>query len=323
MTSNEPPNDDGPNLNKPDGSNPPPPPPGGYPQQGGNYPPPQGSYPPPQGNYPPPQGSYPPPAGGYPPPGQGPGGFPPPPPYGGPGQPGFGGQSGFAGQPGFGGQPATVSVGDALGYGWARFKGNAGVWIGMCLIAVVVSGVINAAFSWDRYTNSDDLTVSASFSLLSIIGSLVSVIVSIIFQAAFTRGALSETDGVKPGFGDFFRFKALAPVFGVAILVGLINAVAFILCFLPVLITGYLLWYSLTFVIDRDLDPIAAIKASFKLTTENVGQLLPLALVCVLLNIGGAILCLVGLLVTIPVTLLAGVYAYRVLTGGPVAPVAA
>lgn len=323
MTSNYPPNDDEPNLNKPDGSNPPPPPPGSYPPQEGNYPPPQGSYPPPQGSYPPPQGGYPPPQGqgpgGFPPPGQGPGGFPPPPPpsYGDPGQPGFGGQ------PGYGGQPATVSVGDALGYGWARFKANAGVWIGMCLIAVVVSGVINAAFSWDRYTNSDDLTVAASFSILSIIGSLVSVIVSIIFQAAFTRGALSETDGVKPGFGDFFRFKSLAPVFAVAILVGLINAVAFILCFLPVLITGYLLWYSLTFVIDRDLDPIAAIKASFKLTTDNVGQLLPLALVCVLLNIGGAILCLIGLLVTIPVTLLAGVYAYRVLTGGPVAPVAA
>lgn len=260
------------------------------------YPPPPGSYPPP-GAYPPPQGSYPPPGGGYPPPpqyGQTPGGFPPP--------------QGF--------QPAPeLSVGSALSYGWSKFSGNLGSWLLIALVSVVVNAVVNLAF---RGFDTDDLT--ATTSVLSIVGSIVSFVVGVLFQAAYIRGALDECDGNKPRLGSFFRFSNLGAIFGLVIVVGLLVGVGFVLLIIPGIVLLYLTWYALTFAIDRNDGFGAAFSNTFRLTTQHFGKLFPLALVCALLNVVGALLCLVGLLVSIPVTLIAGTYAFRVLTGGVVSP---
>ncbi|MGB3370610.1 MAG: hypothetical protein WBA81_08320, partial [Rhodococcus sp. (in: high G+C Gram-positive bacteria)] len=150
----------------PPGNYPPPggtPPPGNYPPQGGSYPPPPGNYPPQGGSYPPPPGNYPPQGGGYPPP---PGNYPPqgggyPPPPGNYGAAGYGGA-------GFGaGLPPTLSVGDAISFGWNKFKDNAGVWVGIVLIAAVIQIVINLIFGGFGGSTSD---LSETFSLWRILG---------------------------------------------------------------------------------------------------------------------------------------------------------
>lgn len=319
MTQNPPPPENEPNV--PLGKNPgqpePPqggqyPPPGGYqPPQGGQYPPPQGGggqYPPPQGGggqYPPPQGGYQPPPqqGGYQPPQ---GGFPPPPPAGQYAPQG----GGYPAAGGFG--PPQLSVGAAIGYGWEKYKANAGPWIAICLLSFVVSLFVQFAFSGFSFNNES--------LFLSLLASLVSFVVSTLFKAAFTNGALSELDGQRATFSTFFNFRNLGAVFIVAIIVGIATVIGFILLIIPGLIVMFLTWYALTFAIDRDMDAITAIKASFELTSKNVGPLFLLALACVGLNIVGAILCGLGLLVTIPLTLIASTYAYRVLTGGTVSP---
>jgi hypothetical protein len=305
MTEYPPPRENEPNV--PLGKNP------GQPQPtGGQYPPPGGQqYPPPGGQqYQPPAGQgYPPPpqAGQYPPQG----GFPPPPPAGGFAQGGYPSAGGF-------GTP-QLSVGSAISYGWAKYKANAGAWIAICLLAVVVSWFVQFAFSGFRFETDYS---SGGAAALSLVGTLVSFIVSTLFRAAFTNGALAELDGNRPAIGTFFNFKNLSAVFIVAILVGIATAVGFVLLIIPGIIVLYLTWYALTFAIDREQDAITAIKSSFELTSKNVGSLLLLALACFGLNVVGVILCFVGLLVTIPVTLIASTYAYRVLTGGQVSPAA-
>jgi uncharacterized membrane protein len=62
-----------------------------------------------------------------------------------------------------------------------------------------------------------------------------------------------------------------------------------------------------------------AVRASFRTTSSNVGQLLPFAIVVFLVYIVGAIACGVGLLVSAPVALLAITYAFRRLHGQSVA----
>lgn len=290
----------------PPGSYPPPagppqggsyPPPGGYPPppQGGNYPPPGGYPPPPQGgSYPPPGGNYPPP-GGYPPPPGG-GNFPPPPAndYGA----GFGGPQ--------------LSVGAAITYGWNKFKDNALVWIGISIIAFLIAGLIQGAFNGFDYTNTE-------FSALSIVGGLVTAIVGYIIQAAFLRGALSELDGIKPAFGTFFQFTNIGAVVLGGFLVAVATYVGLALCIIPGIIAAFLLYYTLTFIVDKNQDAISGIKSSYALTSSNVGTLVLLALALIGINIVGALLCGIGLLVTAPVALIASTYAYRVLTGGHVA----
>ncbi|PTR24107.1 putative membrane protein [Rhodococcus sp. OK519] len=281
------------NYPPPPGGTPPPPPPGNYPPPPGSYPPPPGpggGYPPPPGNYPPP-GSYPPPQGGYPPP---PGSYPPPPPA-------F--DSGY-GQPGPG---AGLSVGAAISYGWSKFSANALSWVVLMLIAAVIQGLLNWAFS-------------SSNNAVSLIGGLISIIVGYLLQAAFVTGALQETDGTKPSIGSFFQIRNVGAVIVACFLVGVLTTVGLILCIIPGLIAIFLTSWTLQFVIDQNQDPIGAIKSSFGAISSNWGTLLLLALALLGINILGAIPVGLGLLITVPLSIITITYAYRVTVGGPVAP---
>jgi hypothetical protein len=273
------------------------PPPGGYPPPpSGNYPPPsQGSGfpPPPGGNYPPPPGNYPPPPGSYPPP---PGG-------------GFGGGAG----------PAQLNVGDAISYGWRKFSQNPGVWIIVMLVAIVIQALLNWIFNgFDFSVSLDD--GASGFGVWSILGSFVTAVVGYLIQAAFVRGALSEVDGQKPAFGTFLQVGAVGAVILAGLLVGIATTVGLFLCIIPGLVVAFLTWWTMQFVVDRNQDAITAIKSSFNAIKSNAGTLLLLALALVGINIVGALLCGLGLFVSVPVAIIASTYAYRITTGGPVAP---
>ncbi|MDY6808055.1 MAG: hypothetical protein SW127_03465 [Actinomycetota bacterium] len=315
---------------EPAGGTPPPsyPPPGSTPPPPSGYPPP-GSYPPPGGAYPPPSG--PPPQG--PPPGYGtqqPGygaqpGYPPPPPGGGYGQP-AGGPGGYPPPPGNYGAPGAYgggeygaptadqfSIGEAFSYGWNRYKENALSWIVVILISLVVTGIIQTLGN----VSSDNGRI---FWISAIFG-IIATIVGYIFQGAYARGALDETSGAKPDIGRFFNIN-FAAVIITAFLVGLGTVIGLILLIIPGIVFAFLAYWSLTFVVDRDMDPIEGIKASFSVISKNAGTLFLLALAVIGLNIVGALLCLIGLLVTLPVTMIATTYAYRFFTGGQIAPLA-
>ncbi|MFD4369127.1 hypothetical protein [Rhodococcus sp. NPDC058521] len=271
----------------PEGNNPP----GGYLPPPGGYPP-----PPPQGpaGYPPPPGGYPPPPGGYPPP---PGSYPPPPPF----------QQPAQGGPGSG----ELSVGNAIAFGWKKFSENALTWIAIVIIAFLISGLIQFIFG-NGFTAEDD--GAFEFSVLGAIGGLVSTIVGYLIQAAFIRGALHEVDGNKPAIGSFFQFSNVAAVIVASLIVGIASTIGLVLLVIPGLIIIFLTWFTLPFVVDQNFQPIPAIKASFDVISKNVGSLLLLALALVGINILGAIPCGLGLLVTVPMTIIASTYAYRVLT---------
>ncbi|MDV8021659.1 hypothetical protein [Rhodococcus sp. IEGM 1330] len=270
--------------------------PGGFPPpQGGYPPPPQGNYPPPaQGGYPPPpQGNYPPP-GSYPPPPQG--GYPPPP------------QGNYPPPPSFGEapMPTQLSVGTAIGYGFEKFKQNALVWVGIVLIAAIIQGVLNFVLSSDNF-------------VLGVIFSVIVGVVALLIQAALVRGALHEVDGIKPAFGSFFQFGNVVSVVIAGVLVGIATSIGFILLVIPGIVITFFTWWTFQFVIDRGDEPIPAIKASAQAIASNGGTLFVLAIALVGLNIVGAIPVGLGLLVTIPITIIAGTYAYRVTVRGRVA----
>ncbi|WP_308115328.1 MULTISPECIES: hypothetical protein [unclassified Rhodococcus (in: high G+C Gram-positive bacteria)] len=228
-------------------------------------------------------------------------GYPPPPGNYGPGNYGAGNYRGV---------PTTLSVGDAVSFGWNRFKDNAGVWIGIAVIAAVIQIVINLIFGGTD--TSGDL--SAGFGALAIIGTVISTVVGYLIQASLIRGALHEVDGNKPAIGSFFQFGNVAAIILASFLVGILVLVGFVLLIIPGIILTFLTWWTLQFVIDRNQDAITAIKSSVKAISSNAGQLILLALALVGINILGVIPCGLGLLVTIPITMIASTYAYRVVS---------
>ncbi|MFZ2175441.1 MAG: hypothetical protein WAW17_15690 [Rhodococcus sp. (in: high G+C Gram-positive bacteria)] len=202
-------------------------------------------------------------------------------------------------------------MGDAIGYGWNKFKDNAVTWIGIILIAGLIQVALNLIFG--GFDTSSDF--GEAFSVWRIIGTVVTTVVGYLINAALVRGALHEVDGNKPAFGSFFQFTNIGAIVVASLVVGVLTTIGFILLIIPGLIVVFLTWWTLQFVIDQEQDAITAIKSSFGIISQNVGPLLLLALALAGINIVGALLCGLGLLVTIPVTIIASTYAYRVFTG--------
>ncbi len=221
-------------------------------------------------------------------------------------------QGGYPPPPPLGAQPtggAGFSVGDALGYGWNKFKANPAPWI----IAVLIYFVVTLIFSSPRFFAPDSVAVG-------LLGQLLASAASIILATALVNGALGEVNGAKPAIGQFFNFPNVAAILITGVLVFVITTVGFILCVIPGIIATFLLWYAYTFVLDQNQQPVDALKSSFNLVKAHVSEFLILALAIVGINIVGAILCGLGLFVTIPVSVIASTYAYRVTVKGPVSP---
>ncbi|SEH67722.1 Uncharacterized membrane protein [Mycolicibacterium rutilum] len=297
----------------PPGGYPPPPPPGGYPP-----PPPPGGYPPPPppGGYPPPPGAgYPPPApGGYPPPQGYPGGYPP------------------AGQ-GFGGPPA-YSVGDAFSWAWGKFTANAAALIVptlvYALIVIVLQalfGILSAAVAPEAtsYTADENgfafsYNVSGPASLaVTVLGYIVALIVGGAIQSAYYGGMLDVANGRPVTIGSFFKPRNVGSVIIAGVIVGILTSIGFALCILPGVVVALFTMFTVVALLDRNLSPIDAIKASFDIAKNNFGQVLLTFIVVVAVFIVGLLLCGVGLLVAFPLMTLIEVYAYRKLSGGQVA----
>lgn len=304
----------------PPGGYPPPPPPGGYPPppQGGFPPPPQGGYPPP-----PPPGGYPPPPppGGYPPPP--PGGYPPPPPA----------QGGFAPPPpGFGAPGRQFSIGDAFTWAWNKFSKNAGPLILATLALIVIVGVLGflvqyaaAAVSPDRVAYVDDyeaifaVNYSGAGILVLLLGYLVLLVVGATVTSAYIGGMLDIANGVPVTVGSFFRPRQVGAYIVLALIVGIVVGIGLALCVLPGLVASIFLLFSTVALLDRNLSPVDAVKASFDLAKNNFGPTLLTWLVTGALAVVGSF-CFIGLLVTAPLAILIEVYAFRKLSGADVAP---
>jgi hypothetical protein len=285
------------------------------PNQGGATPPPGGPTPPnPVEPTPPyPAGSTPPSSGG---PTQPPayGGASQPPAYGGPAVP-------------YGTQPSKpFRVGEALSFGWDRFKGNWLFWVLFVLLTFVVGAIfnadsfndvqeqINAAQEGGELSTLGATGMSAGSSLLQLIGSLL---VSVL-QALGINAALREVSGEKATWGNLFKVNSFGMVILAALLLMVASFVGALLCgigLIAVAIFGVFTYHN---VVDKGLNAWAAFTSSFSLVGKNFGAVFLLELALFGINIVGALLCGLGLFITIPLSVLALAFAFRRITGGPV-----
>ena len=213
----------------------------------------------------------------------------------------------------------ALSVGDAIRYGWNQFKTNAWTWIGAVVIAAIIQIVLNTLIG-NRSTFRVDTFGQSLWTIGWIIGSIVTVVVGYLINAALVRGALHEVDGQRPSLGSFFRFTNVGNVILASILVGVVTAIGLILFVIPGLIVAFLSWWTLQFVIDRHDSAIEGFRSSFRTISSQAGPVFLLALALIGINILGAIPLGLGLLITIPVSTIASTYAYRVVSGSEVAP---
>jgi len=304
--------------------------------------------PPPPGYGPPPGGYNPPGPPGPPPPGYNPQGGPPPPPPGYPPQPGYQPQSGYPPppgyppQPGYGvppGGPSTpqFNIGEAVTWAWNKFTQNAVALVVPVLGYIVLLSILGVVAGWvpfvlgdttpTTFTDSNGLTtetvsvqLGAASIAVMVIGYVLLFVAGIFMHAGLLSGCLDIADGKPVTIGSFFKPRNLGAVFLTALLVGVGVAIGTIACVVPGIIFGFLALFAIPFVVDRSLSPVDSVKASIATTRSNLGGSLLSALVQYVVVLIGELLCGVGLIAALPITLLIQVYTYRKLSGGQVVP---
>ena len=238
---------------------------------------------------------------------------------------------------GGGNQPADAT--SAIKYGWEKFQQNWQVIL-MALIvgfvAIVVLGGIGFLIQ-RSLTSVDDCTVRISNGVIrssggcgSSPGFFTTLFASALFQFLFylgstilqyfiIRATLIIVRGEKLEASSVMSFDSFGPYFVTAILVGILTFVGFVLCILPGIAVAFFTMFWGYFVVDKNMSPVDAIKASFELVKDNIGAVIVFLILGWLVTLAGFIACIVGLVVAMPVVTIATGYMYKRLQGEPVA----
>jgi uncharacterized membrane protein len=237
---------------------------------------------------------------------------------------------GYGAPPPTGPDGSAWNLGDALSYGWKKFQENVGQIIIAAIVLVVVFAIVGGiglgiqallTSNAECHTTSSGAFVcndGSGFVWRMIVGAIVAGLLFVAGQivgAGIIRGALGITEGRKFETAEIFKTDQLGSVIVASILVGIATTIGYALCYLPGIVVAFLTSYTLFFVIDKGMAPVDAIKASFDLTTKNLGNTVVWYIVGGIVAIAGIIACFVGLIVTIPIVIIGTAFTYKRLSG--------
>ena len=194
-------------------------------------------------------------------------------------------------------------------FGWETFKKRPWFFIGVFLVVSILS-------SGGSFRTNDSADVTSGAVALFVVVAVVLAVIQVLAKMGSIRLALRAHDAPESAtFGDLWAPHPFWKFVGGSILVGIIVVIGFILLIVPGIIWALRYLFVPYLIMERKLSPFEALKESARITYGHKWQLFGLLVLTVLINILGAILLLVGLLVSIPVSSLAMVHAYRILSG--------
>lgn len=203
----------------------------------------------------------------------------------------------------------AFSIKESVRFGWETFKKRPWFFVGVSvLVAVIyaaisfVTGIVDGVFS-----GAPNQPTVVGFVVNWVLGTIVGMGITALFLKAYDAPDTVEMSALwhpQP----FLKYLAATILISLAIILG------FILLIVPGIILALMFMFATYIVIDRGQGPIEAMKESKRIVSGHKWHLLGLVLVLAGINILGALALLVGLLISIPVSSLAFVHAYRVLS---------
>lgn len=191
--------------------------------------------------------------------------------------------------------PYSPPLGEYLKKGWGLFKQYPGGFVGFCLLFFAIQGILSC-IPW--------------------IGGLTSFAISTpLWMGGFIVSA-KLLQGRTPQFQDFFwGFNFFLPLLLVTLVGGTLTAIGLLLLIIPgvYLMVGYL--FASALVVDRGLDFWPALELSRRTLNPRWFSIFGFLLLLMLINLGGALMLGLGLLITIPLTGCALTVAYADIFG--------
>jgi uncharacterized membrane protein len=188
----------------------------------------------------------------------------------------------------------TFRIKDALSFGWKEVKKNFWFLVLFTFATIVVGAILGGGKN------------------PSVISQFLGVLVSFFMTFTFARIGLDALKGKGFSWKDVFDINW--NVFGLYIIASILCMIAYTIGFALLIIPGLIVLVRLTFfgfiILEGETSPIHAIKKSWAMTKGKFWHLFAFALLLGLIDVAGALLLGVGLLVTVPLTLIALAYAY-------------
>ena len=192
----------------------------------------------------------------------------------------------------------TFSAFDALKFGWETFKKRPSFLMAVTAFIGLIACVTSAG--------------AHAGGLLK----LAEVIIGIFVGMGIVAFALkAEHDVHTADWEDLWHPHSFWPYLGGVLLAAVIIVCGLVLLIVPGLIALSMFAFVKYLIIDRDLGPIEALKESARITKGNRLEVLWLIVLLIAINIVGLCALIVGLLLTIPVSIIAMAHAYRTLEG--------
>lgn len=211
-------------------------------------------------------------------------------------------------------RPDDLHLRSLIAKGWVEFKTHAGL---------SVAALASLFLAW--------VTLEVLVVVTHELGAVVNFAIHFVYLVAasglelgFVRVTLEIVDGKSPVFSDLFGYMRRGPHFLAAkLLYLLLLALGLISLGIPGLWLGtrYSLFPGL--MADGQRNPVEALKASSSKVRGRTGRVFLILLALLLLNVLGACLLGLGLLVTIPTTMFALANLYRQLGRDTLPPTSA
>ena len=189
---------------------------------------------------------------------------------------------------------------EAINYGFKLAKKNLFFFVGIFGIVIAVAIVMGV------------LRLSAAHApLVAFVIWLAQTIIDLVIGIGLIHITLKFVDNKKPRYKDLFYYKLIVNYFLASLLTGLIVIGGFILLIIPGIFFALRLKFAVYLIIDKNLAPVDAVKASWRITKGNVWNLFFFGILLGLINILGFLCLIVGLFVTVPLSMLATTFVYR------------
>lgn len=156
--------------------------------------------------------------------------------------------------------------------------------------------------------------------LVALVMTALNSVVPLIMQGPLTVGfhiyIIKKMTGKVAEIGDLFKgFNFFLPALVASILIGLFVSLGTMLCIIPGLVVAAALHFTYLLILDKRLDFWPAMQASHEIVKRDYFGYTMFILAIAGINILGFLCCIVGLLVTIPISIAATTFAYRELVG--------
>jgi uncharacterized membrane protein len=159
-----------------------------------------------------------------------------------------------------------------------------------------------------------------NFALISLVFVLVNSVASIVTQGPLQVGmhifCMKKLFQKPTDIGNLFKgFDFFLPAFVAALIIGVFTFVGFLVCIIPGLVVAAIFKFTYLFIMDKRMDFWPAMQASHEVTKNDYFGFTIFLLAMAGINILGFLCCIVGLLVTIPLSIAAITIAYQECVG--------